>query len=115
MRFQGAFPAKEFLAGIAGSEGKRVRARMLALAQRMADSGKLAYEHGHWLDGPYSDLFEFKPYKYRVLAFRRSNYLYVTNAAKKALPKVQNRDYDYALALRDDFLARLPLDPPSRR
>lgn len=104
MRLNEAFPAKEFLNSLSGRDGVRVRARLLLLAQRMADEGKLVYEVGHWLKEPYQDLFEFKPYGYRFLAFKMESYLYVTNGAKKAKARKQQQDYDIALSMRQNFV-----------
>ena len=100
---ENGFPAKKALDAIPGDEGKRVRARMLALAQRFADFGKLPGNHGHRLSEPFADIYEFKPCDYRVMAFRVDIIWHVTNVAKKASPKVQNRDYQIAENMRLTF------------
>lgn len=64
------FPAKNFLDGVKGRDGERLRARFVALTQRLADDGKLHYEHGHWLEDPFTEIYEFKPYAFRVMAFQ---------------------------------------------
>ncbi|MDB4893591.1 MAG: hypothetical protein JWL61_5446 [Gemmatimonadetes bacterium] len=99
------FPAKDALDAVLGVEGKRVRARLLALAQRMADHGHLTREHGHWLESPYKEIYEFKPYAFRVFAFLDGKHLRVVSVAKKAKPRRQERDYDHANNLRTQWLA----------
>jgi hypothetical protein len=107
MRQNDVFPAKDYIESVRAKEGERLRARLLALAQRLADDGKLAQEHGHWLKEPYSEIYEFKPLAFRFMAFQVEDHIFVTNGAKKASKKRQNADYDIAVAMRDDFLARL--------
>lgn len=108
MRYQERFPAKEFLDELMSPTGPRVRARVAALAQRMAAEGHLPREHGHWLKGPYSELFEFKSLDYRVFAFLLGRRMYLTNAAKKTSPRKQERDYKIAMIMRAAMLAREP-------
>ncbi len=76
---------------------------MLALAQRFADHGQLRGIHGHALGDPFSEIYEFKPYDYRVMAFRVGMIWHITNAAKKANTKVQKRDYQIAETARVTF------------
>jgi hypothetical protein len=101
----GELPAKAFLHALMGTEGTRARARMLFLAQRIADHGRLPWPHGHWLEAPYEVIYEFKPHDFRVMAFRDGAVLRITNAAKKAKSRVQNRDYDVALRMRSEWYA----------
>src|SRR5665213_1583486 len=94
------YPAMEQANAITDPQGGKVRARLLYLAQRLADHGKLIGEHGHWLEDPFSEVYEFKPHAYRALAFRDGKTMLITSVVAKAKPKIQSRDYKTADAAR---------------
>jgi hypothetical protein len=103
MRYKGRYPAKDFL----DSMPTKDRARLIALAKRMAETGSLPVPaHGHQLRGNYSDLFEFKPGDSRVFGFFHNSNLYLTSGAPKKKPKAQEGDYLEALNMRADFYRR---------
>jgi hypothetical protein len=99
MRFQHAFPAREFLNGFPDDFG-----RFLRRVEEMAETGTIALKrHGHALQGPYRELFQFNMELTRSWGFRVDNVFVVLNAAKKRTTG-QEPDYDRALAMREDYL-----------
>jgi hypothetical protein len=107
MRFQNAFPAQDFIRSSDRLPGEH--SKFLAQAGIMARFGRLpTTTHGHWLQGDYCVLYEFKPGSARLFAFQHLHNLYVVSGAPKRKPKAQNADFDHAMHLRQDFLDNLP-------
>lgn len=104
MRYRGRFPARDFFIGAEPA----VRARFIALAKVLADSGVLPDRaHGHYLKAPFQDIFELKPRNCRFYGFFHLRNYYITNGGPKANPKVQLQDHERAEQMRKDFLAGL--------
>lgn len=103
MRFRNAYPAEDYLNAV----GEAVKARMLVLAQHLARDGCLTTDqNGHWLDAPFSEIYEFKPQKHRIFAFRHGTSIYLACGAPKRRAKAQRGDYVRAVSLRNDFFAK---------
>ena len=106
MRFRNAYPAQDYLETL-GAEAARVRARLRVLATMMAEAGQLpGTQHGHFLSGPYHQIFEFKPYGHRIFAFVDGTTIYLTSGAPKRSKKAQDGDYERAMNLRAEFYSR---------
>ena len=103
MRFKGSYPAKAFLSGY-----REDFQAFLARAEEMGDFGRIAIDKkGHFLKGDYREIYEFKMPITRAFGFRDGNLFIVTNAARKTdTTKAQIPDYDRALKLKADYLAR---------
>lgn len=103
MRYQGSWPAKEYLDANPG-----IKASFLAIAQHLATHGKVEVsERAHMLKGKYRDIWEAKPRGHRILGFRHDSIMYLTNGAPKGNKRSQEADYKIALKMRDDFYAQL--------
>ena len=104
MRFRARYPAQEFI----DAQPAAARVRVVALARRLADVGRLPDStHGHFLKAPYDQIFELKPPGVRVFGFFHERNLYLTHGAPKKKVKEQAGDYATAERLRADFFARL--------
>lgn len=104
MRYQGEFPARQFL-----KQYPEDFARFLYRVQEMGDAGRIALKkHGHPLKGPYRELHQFNMELTRSWGFRVDDVYVVLHAGKKRTTG-QEPDYDRALALRADYLTG-PLD-----
>lgn len=64
-------------------------------------------QNGHKLHGKYDALWVWKPGAYRFFGFRDRTNFFLTNAARKAKPKVQETDYGFALELYNDYCGSL--------
>ena len=81
---------------------------LIAIVRRLTTHGTIEVsERGHMLKGKYKDIMELKPGKHRVFGFRHNNNFYLTNGAPKKKAKEQAADYKLALAMREDFYAKL--------
>ncbi|MFL5483246.1 MAG: hypothetical protein ACJ8AK_13785 [Gemmatimonadaceae bacterium] len=99
----GRFRAKEYF----DSADKKDRARLHALVKIVSDAGKLASDGmGHWLKGKFKKVYEFKTKKCRCFALQRGPDYYLMNAADKAKPKKQEKDYERALELRERLVTQ---------
>jgi hypothetical protein len=100
MYYQGSFPAREYLETVPEDFG-----RFLQRCEELGDMGRIRLpKHGHWLKGPrYGVLFQFNMEDTRSWGFRTADYFLVLNAAPKD-PKNQERDYEVALEMREDYL-----------
>ena len=106
MRYSNAFPAQDYLENL-GADYPRVEARLLALATTMAEQGRLpSKSHGHFLEAPFEEIFEFKPFSHRFFGFFDGQMLYLTNGAPKRNQKAQNADYVAAKRMQSAFFAR---------
>lgn len=83
------------------------RGALIAQAKQVAVKGRVGKvpENGRQLEGKYSALIELKPGDFRFLGFRDGNVFLITNGARKD-PKLQHRDYDFALQIREEYLAK---------
>lgn len=109
MRYKGSFPAKDYFEQ---SCSEHVRARFIALVRQLGITGKLPDKtFGHHLKGQYSDIYELKPKGVRFYGFFSDRNFYVTNAAPKRKAKAQESDHKTAVAMRQDFFARLKKPP----
>jgi hypothetical protein len=98
MRYQGHFPAREFLEGYPDDF-----ARFLFRVEEIGDTGRITLKkHGHQLKGPYRDLHQFNMELTRSWGFRVDDTYVVLSAGLKRT-KGQEPDYDRALALRTDY------------
>lgn len=104
MRHGAGFPARDFL-----DAHEELEPAFLAMATQYAETGRIVLrERGHWLSGPFRQIFEFKPRRGRIFAFEHESMLYLTNGAMKtAKAKAQESDYQRALVLRQDFYDKL--------
>ena len=101
MRYKNSYPAQQYIEDLAS---EKVEARLLALASRIAEHGSLPDgTHGHQLGAPYQELFEFKPFGHRFIAFFDDRNIYLTNGAPKKNKKAQVSDYAVAEKMRKDF------------
>ena len=106
MRFRNSYPAQDYLESL-NADSDRVKARLFALATMLADSGQVpSTQHGHFLSGPFSKVFEFKPFGHRFFAFVDGTTVYLTNGAPKRAKKAQEGDYQQALNLRTEFYTK---------
>lgn len=100
MRYRDSYPGQEFIDGA----DELTRAKFMAFATALANAGRLPDgTHGHFLQGAYSKIYELKPGKSRVLGFFHERNIYITNGAPKKKRKEQEKDYEEAGRLRDDF------------
>lgn len=106
MRFKNSYPAQDYLESLI-SDRERVRARLRALATKMAEAGQLpSTQHGHFLAGAYREIFEFKPLGHRIFAFIDGTTVYLTSGAPKRAQKAQQSDYERAKNMREEFYSR---------
>lgn len=99
MRYDHAFPAREFLKRFPDDF-----ARFLLRAEEMAEFGTISVKrHGHALKGRWADLYQFNMELTRSWGFRHRDAFIVLSAAKKRTSG-QEPDYEFALKLREDFL-----------
>lgn len=104
MRYRDRYPGQEFIDGL----DTATRAKFIAQAHVFADTGRLPHEtHGHFLRGEHSKVYEFKPGKVRVFGFFHEQSVYITSGAPKKKSKEQQKDYEEACRLREDFYNRL--------
>ncbi len=100
MRYQNGFPAQVYVDGA----DKLTRAKFFAYATMLANFGRLPDgTNGHFLSGRYSKIYELKPGKSRIFGFIYERNIYITNGAPKRKAKEQEKDYEEASRLRDDF------------
>lgn len=95
--------AKVEIEAIGADEGERVRATLVALAQRLADFGTLRGGKFHRLESPFEQLYEFKPGNYRAIAYRKGNVYVIVRVVRKASKKAQNNDYRSADKIRNHY------------
>jgi hypothetical protein len=100
MRYQGSFPARDYLEQVPEDF-----MRFLRRCEEMGDTGTVRLKaHGHALQGPrYRSLFQFNMEETRSWGFRYEHVYIVLNAAQKN-SKNQEPDYETALELRADYL-----------
>lgn len=86
MRYENSYPAQVYIDGA----DKRVRARFIALARMLSEVGRLPDgRHGHYLQPPFTNIFELKPGDGRLFGFFHERTFYVTNGADKKSKKEQ--------------------------
>jgi hypothetical protein len=102
MRYQGTFPAKDFLLGYPEDF-----ARFVQRVREMADTGTILLPTlGHQLKGKYRELHQFKMSLTRSWGVRDSGVYVVLHAGLKKKAKEQVADYERALMLRDNYFNR---------
>lgn len=81
---------------------------LTARAAQLAETGRFGKvpQNGHPLKGKWRDLIELKPGDHRFMGFRHGDVFYITNGAPKDAKK-QQRDWDFALKIREAFLKRV--------
>lgn len=105
MRLGNGFPGLDYLL----DQDEEVRATFFAYARHFADYGPLPGEsRGRWLRANYTGIYEFKPLQHRIFGFLHTYRMFLTNGAPKRNAKAQRNDYDVAVEMRKNFLAREP-------
>ena len=81
---------------------------LLAQARQISLRGAVGKQpqNGHWLEGTYAELYQLKPGDYRFFGFRHLVDFFITSGAAKD-PKNQERDYAFALKLKQAFFAEI--------
>jgi hypothetical protein len=100
MRYKNSYPGQVYVDGA----DEAIRAKFIAYATMLANFGRLPDgTYGHHLKGDFTKIYELKPGAGRVLGFFYERSIYITNGAPKRKAKEQQKDYEEASRLRDDF------------
>ena len=108
---QGSAPAEEFLESLSEKD----QAKLAALFQRLADTGRIwneqKFKHLEGTDG----IFEFKSDDNRVLCFFFfGKRVILTHGFKKKQPKTPKGEIERALKLKTEFERKISHGKPSR-
>lgn len=101
MKYGETHPARDFLESIPAQEQTQFAARV----RFFSDEGRArSREHGHWLEQPYTKIFEVKTRLHRFFGFIHATDFYIVHGASKKNPKAQRSDYEKAEKRRRNFL-----------
>jgi len=98
VRQNGSMPARDFITGLHWKE----RIKLLALLQRMADTGKIwNKQQFKQVEGK---IFEFKSNQLRVLCFQHSNSWVLTHGFRKKRDKLPRKEKETAKEIMTEHL-----------